>query len=87
MPQIETLARQAWQLKAQGYAIDDIADVMGKPTSAIERWIGRWTDIDQQVPPWHEGLNIHTVHCLRRAGENGTAERCKERRCQGVSVQ
>ena len=68
MAQIETLARQAWQLKEQGYAIDDIADVMGRPTSAIERWIGHWTMIAQQVPPWHEGLNIQTVLCLKKAG-------------------
>lgn len=68
MSQIETLARQAWQLREQGFAIDDIADVMGKPTSAIERWIGRWPEIAQQTPPWHEGLSIRTVHCLREAG-------------------
>ncbi|QFU00980.1 hypothetical protein FIU83_04965 [Halomonas sp. THAF5a] len=68
MSRVETLARQAWQLKEQGYAIDDIADAMGKPTSAIERWISRWIDIAQQMPPWHEGLNVHTVHCLRKAG-------------------
>lgn len=68
MSQIETLARQAWQLKEQGYAIDDIADAMGKPTSAIERWIARWTEITQQVPPWHEGLNPHTVLYLKQAG-------------------
>ncbi|XKF14701.1 hypothetical protein LL947_09305 [Halomonas sp. BLK-85] len=49
------------------YAIDDIADVMGKPTSAIERWICRWPEIADQAPLWHEGLNIHTVHCLEKA--------------------
>ena len=53
MPQIENFARQAWQLKEQGYAIDDIADVMGRPTSVIERWINHWPEIDQQVPPWN----------------------------------
>jgi hypothetical protein len=68
MSQIEKLARQAWQLKEQGYAIDEIANAMGKPTSAIERWIGRWTEIAQRVPPWHEGLNIHTVISLKKAG-------------------
>lgn len=51
MLHIETLARQAWQLKEQGYAIDDIADAMGKPTSAIELWIGRWPVSVASVPP------------------------------------
>ncbi|WP_280564519.1 hypothetical protein [Chromohalobacter sp. 48-RD10] len=64
MPQIETLARQAWQL----CAIDDIADLMSKPTSAIERWIDSWTEITQQVPPWHEELNCLTVYYLKKAG-------------------
>ena len=50
MSQIETLARQAWQLRENGYGIDDIADVMGKPTSAIERWISRWPEIADQAP-------------------------------------
>lgn len=68
MLRIETLARRAWQLKEQGYSIDDIADVMGRPTSAIERWIVSWNDIAQQVPPWHEGLNTNTVLCLNKAG-------------------
>ena len=68
MPQIETLARQAWQLREQGYAIDVIAEVMGKPASAIERWIGRWPEIAQNVPPWHQGLKPTTVQCLRKAG-------------------
>ena len=68
MLHIETLARQAWQLKEQGYAIDDIADAMGKPTSAIELWISRWPEIAQQASPWHEGLSIRTVHYLREAG-------------------
>ncbi|TLF45434.1 hypothetical protein FEI13_18255 [Halomonas urmiana] len=68
MSQIETLARRAWQLKEQGYAIDDIAALMGKPTSAIERWISRWTEIARKVPEWHEGLNIHTVLTLKKAG-------------------
>lgn len=68
MSQIETLARQAWQLKEQGYAIDDIADAMGKPTSAIELWLDRWPEIAQRVPPWHEGLNTHTVLYLNKAG-------------------
>lgn len=68
MLHIETLARQAWQLREQGYAIDDIANVMGRSTSAIERWICSWTEIADQAPPWHEGLNIYTVHCLEKAG-------------------
>ncbi|MGM0985303.1 MAG: hypothetical protein ACQEXG_18105 [Pseudomonadota bacterium] len=38
------------------------------PTRAIERWICRWPEIADQAPPWHEGLNIHTVHCLEKAG-------------------
>ncbi len=63
MSLIETLARQAWQLREQGYAIDDSADVMGKPTSAIERWICRWPEIAQQTT-----LHVHTVHCLEKAG-------------------
>ena len=67
MQQIETLARQAWQLRQQGYSIDAIADVMGKPASAIERWIERWPVIAQQLPPWHEGLNLRVVHCLEKA--------------------
>lgn len=41
---------------------------MGRPTSAIERWICRWPEIAQQTPPWHEGLNIHTVRSLKKAG-------------------
>ena len=69
MPQIETLARQAWQLREQGHAIDDIADMMGKPSSAIERWIARWPRIAEEVVPlWHEGLNLRTVQCLEKAG-------------------
>ncbi len=55
MLQIETLARQTWQLKEQWYAIDDIADLMGRPTSAIERWIARWAEIAQRVPPGMKG--------------------------------
>ncbi|SEL95247.1 hypothetical protein [Halomonas daqiaonensis] len=68
MAQIETLARQAWQLREQGYAINDIANVMGRPTSAIERWIGCWLVIAGQAPPWHEGLNTHIVLYLKKAG-------------------
>jgi hypothetical protein len=68
MPHIENFARQAWQLKEQGYAIDDIADVMGRPTSVIERWINHWPEIEQQVPPWHEGLSTNTVFYLDKAG-------------------
>lgn len=68
MPQIETLARQAWQLRQQGYSIDDIADAMGKPTSAIERWVMNWARIVNRTPPWYDGLDIHTVACLRHAG-------------------
>ncbi|MDI5891817.1 hypothetical protein [Halomonas rhizosphaerae] len=68
MIRVETLARRAWQLKEQGYAIEDIADAMGKPTSAIELWISRWPEIAQQEAPWHEGLSIRTVHCLSEAG-------------------
>ncbi|MCE0732457.1 hypothetical protein LWH48_06525 [Halomonas sp. G15] len=68
MTQIETLARQAWQLRQQGYSIDDIADAMSKPTSAIERWVMNWARIVNQAPPWYDGLDIHTVTCLRHAG-------------------
>ncbi|MCL7942263.1 hypothetical protein M8009_18450 [Halomonas sp. ATCH28] len=68
MLRVETLARRAWQLKEQGYAIDDIADAMGKPASAIELWLGRWPEIAQQEAPWHEGLSVRTVHCLSEAG-------------------
>lgn len=35
MLRIETLARRAWQLKQQGYSILDIADVIGRSTSAV----------------------------------------------------
>lgn len=69
MPQIENFARQAWQLKEQGYAIDDIADVMGRPTSVIERWINHWPEIEQQVPPWHDGLSTNTIFYLDKAGD------------------
>ncbi|MDI5922491.1 hypothetical protein QLQ86_17040 [Halomonas sp. LR5S13] len=41
---------------------------MGKPTSAIQLWIGRWPEIAQQAPPWHEGLSTRTMHCLSEAG-------------------
>ncbi|MGM0914290.1 MAG: hypothetical protein ACQEXC_09715 [Pseudomonadota bacterium] len=70
MIRIETLARRAWQLKEQGYAIDAIAAAMGKPTSAIELWISRWPEIVQQEASWHEGLSVRTVHCLCEAGIN-----------------
>ncbi len=73
MIRVETLARRAWQLREQGYAIEDIADAMGKPTSAIQLWIGRWPEIAQQEAPWHEGLSIRTVHCLSEAGINSRA--------------
>jgi hypothetical protein len=68
MTQIETLARQAWQLRQQGHSIDAIAEAMGRQTSAIERWIGMWTEIANRASPWHDGLNIHTVHWLGKAG-------------------
>lgn len=45
-----------------------IADLMSKPTSAIERWIDSWTEIAQQVLSWHEGLNCLTVYYLKKAG-------------------
>lgn len=45
-----------------------IADLMSKPTSAIERWIDSWTEIALQVLSWHEGLNCLTVYYLKKAG-------------------
>lgn len=68
MPQIEMLARQAWQLRQQGHSIDAIADAMGKPTSAIERWVLKWASIANSAPPWYDGLQIHIVSCLRHVG-------------------
>src|SRR5690554_149842 len=68
MHHVETLARQAWQLRQQGYSTDAIADAMGKPTSAIERWILQWANIANSAPPWYDGLHIHIVSCLRHAG-------------------
>jgi hypothetical protein len=68
MHQVETLARHAWQLRQQGYSIDAIADAMGKPFSAIERWILRWASIASSEPPWYDGLHIHIVSCLRHVG-------------------
>ncbi|MEA3250564.1 MAG: hypothetical protein U9Q35_03135 [Pseudomonadota bacterium] len=64
MPQIDTYARQAWQLRQQGYSIDRIADAMGHPTSSIERWLITWDNIDGSTPPWYDGLDFHTVSIL-----------------------
>lgn len=69
MPQVATLARLAWQLMQQGHAvIEDIANVMGKPVSAIERWIVVWPEIADQMLPWHQGQSSRTVPCLKQGG-------------------
>lgn len=68
MSQIETLARQAWQLQEQGYSIEAIADAMNRPTSTIERWLERYREMLNRPVPWHDGLEPRTVLALRRYG-------------------
>ncbi len=71
MTKVEDRCRQAYELNEDGYSIGEIARAMGKPTSAVERWIRQWVKIRQasEAPqPWHAGLDHFTVARLRRAG-------------------
>ncbi len=70
MSQIETYARQAWQLSQQGHSLGAIATVQGKSPKTVQRWIAVWKQVCRREPAWYEGLEMSIVSCLRHAGIN-----------------
>jgi hypothetical protein len=68
MPQIDTFARQAWQLRQQGHTLRAIAEALGKSPRSVERWISEWDAISSGEKPSFQGLEYQTVSALRRTG-------------------
>lgn len=75
MTQVETFARQAHELREQGYTIEEIAKAMGHTPKAIERWIRQWGRINEALhtpQPWHAGLDRISA-CSRVESPRGSS--------------
>lgn len=61
-------ARQAWQLKQEGYDIEQICLALGVRPSTVPKLVSRWEARLAQDSGWHQGLSVDVVNRLKRNG-------------------